>query len=183
MKKSHLISILTGIIVIFGVIVLYTPGDVAASDSGRQLFAVTLTPSDVPADTNTPEPDPPTNTPEPDPPTNTPEPDPPTSTPEPSGATATAAPNTPVPTARPNPGGDGNLGLISFWAFIGGLVILLVAMAAMPLFRTILVKTGSAFNLPTDSAMSSQFARRWLLALLGLMVLGMLLGYFLVNFI
>jgi len=123
MKKSHLISFLTGILIIVAVALQFSGRVFAQRDDENNPNAVTLTPSQIPSDTpvpptDTPVPDtpvPPTNTALPDTPaptaTNTPET--PTNTPEPT-STGTLDPtststNTPDPTNTPEPTNTGTL--------------------------------------------------------------------------
>lgn len=159
MKKNHIISIITLVVAVLGLFSLQPSGDVAASP----LLAVTLTPSLDPGRTATPSltpwttltfipvtyPPNPTRTPW-EFPTLDPRPTRtrrwgPSETPEPS-ITPTSVINTPVSTVRPSPGGQGNAGIIGFWAFVGGFFAVVMLWLVFPAIKTAGVKLGERYR-------------------------------------
>jgi len=177
MKKTHLLSIFTLIMVVSVALAAQLPGSVFAAapqqddDQGPQ--AVTMTPSQVPTDT----PVPPTDTPVP--PTDTPEPTVVGATP-----TYTLVPDTPIPTYRPSPGGSGNLGLVAFWALVGGFLAMLTIWYGVPLAGKVLAKT----NLPekvlpaTIDIFEHDPRRKWVLPTILMILTALILGYAAVYF-
>jgi hypothetical protein len=177
MKKSHLLSIFTVVAVVWMGLAAQLPGSVfaAAPQQDQEPQAVTMTPSQVPTDT----PVPPTDTPVP--PTDTPAV--PTDTPEPTitGAapTFTLVPDTPIPTYRPSPGGQGNLGLVAFWALAGGFLAMLTIWYGVPLLGKALAKSNIADKvLPfTVGIFEHEPQRKWVLPTVLMLLTALILGY------